>query len=76
MAKIIIMAKMAKICCHVNQCNLSVQYFAILHPHKYCMMSGKLRQLKINSFNLYTLRISVASQHHAIELAAKTWVFA
>ena len=45
---------MAKIYCHVNQCNVSVQYFAILHAHEYWMMSGKLRQLKINSFNLYT----------------------
>ena len=32
---------MAKIYCHINQCNASVQYFAILHANKYCMIAEK-----------------------------------
>ena len=43
--------RMAKLYCHINQCDASVQYFAILHAHKYCTMSRKPRRLKIT----YTL---------------------
>ena len=32
---------MAKIYCHINQCDASVQHFAVLHAHKYCTMSRK-----------------------------------
>ena len=24
---------------HINQCNVSVQYFAVLHANKYCMIA-------------------------------------
>ena len=40
---------MAEIYCHVNQCDASVQYFAVLHADKYCTISGKLIKLKIHS---------------------------
>ena len=33
--------RMAKIYCHINQCDASVQYFAILHTDKYCTLSRK-----------------------------------
>ena len=33
--------RVAKIYCHINQCNASVQYFAILHDDKYCTISEK-----------------------------------
>ena len=29
---------MAKIYCHINLCNESVQYFAILHAEDYCTL--------------------------------------
>ena len=38
---------MAKIYCHINQCNASVQYFEILHANKYCMLAEKPVKLKI-----------------------------
>ena len=40
---------MAKIYCHINQCNASVQYFAILHADKYCTISEKPIKLKMRS---------------------------
>ena len=42
--------RMAKIYCHNIQCDVSVQYFAILHADKYCTLSGKPMKLKIRSF--------------------------
>ena len=44
--------RMAKIYCHINHCNASVQYFAILHAHKYCTMSRKHRRLKTDTHTL------------------------
>ena len=41
--------RMAKIYCHKNQCNASMQYFAILHTDKYCTIQGKPIKLKIRS---------------------------
>ena len=41
--------RMAEIYCHINQCNASVQYFAILHSGKYCKISEKPTKLKIRS---------------------------
>ena len=41
--------RMAKIYCHINQCDESVQYFAILHADKYCTLSRKPITLKIHS---------------------------
>ena len=43
--------RMAKLHCHINHCDATVQYFAILHAHKYCTISRKSRRLKIR----YTL---------------------
>ena len=40
---------MAKIYCHINQCNANVQYFAILHADKYCTISEKPIKLKMRS---------------------------
>ena len=37
---------MAKIYCHINQWDASVQYFAILHADKYCTLSRKSVTLK------------------------------
>ena len=39
--------RMAKIYCHINQCNASVQYFAILHADRYCTISKKPIKLKM-----------------------------
>ena len=41
--------RMAKIYCHINQWDASVQYFAILHDDKYCTLSRKSITLKICS---------------------------
>ena len=41
--------RMAKIYCHINQWDGSVQYFAILHADKYCTLSRKSITLKIHS---------------------------
>ena len=41
--------RMAKIYCHINQCDASVQYFAILHAENYCTLSKKPLTLKIHS---------------------------
>ena len=40
---------MAKIYCHINQCNVSVQYFSILHADKYCTITEKPIKLKMRS---------------------------
>ena len=42
---------MIKIYCHINQCSISVQYFARLHANKYCMIAEKPVMLK----NMFTL---------------------
>ena len=39
--------RMAKIYCHINQCNANVQYFAILHADKFRTISEKPTKLKI-----------------------------
>ena len=52
--------RMAKIFCHTNHCDASVQYFAILHAHKYCTMSRKPRRLKMNTLSPSKARIRVA----------------
>ena len=54
---------MAIICCHIINCNASVQYFAILHTHKYCKMSRKPE-------NKYTLTF-ICKKCNATEFAAK-----
>ena len=51
---------MAKIYCHVNQCNASVQYFTILQADKYWTVSEKPIKLKICSLKLSYVRINVA----------------
>ena len=43
---------MAKIYCHINQWDASVQYFAILHADKYCTL---LRKIIHNTKNTLTL---------------------
>ena len=53
--------RMAKICCHINQCDASVQYFAILHADKYCTLSRKPITLKIHSLLLLYVRINVVA---------------
>ena len=40
---------MAKTYCHINQCDASVQYFAILYADKNCTTSEKSMKLKIHS---------------------------
>ena len=52
---------MAKIYCHINQCDASVKYFAILHAHKYCTMSRKPKRLKIK----YTLTFIRKNKRHS-----------
>ena len=38
---------MIKIYCHINQCNASVQFFAIMHADKYCTISEKPIKMKM-----------------------------
>ena len=45
----ILLYHMAQIYCHINQCDASVPYFAILHADKYCTLSKKSLTLKIHS---------------------------
>ena len=51
---------MAKIYCHINQCNAGVQYFAILHADSYCRVSEKLIELKIRPLNSSYVGVNVA----------------
>ena len=56
---------MAKIYCDINQCDASVQYFAILHAVKGIH----------NTKNKLTLTLYVKmSQHHATVFAKKTFL--
>ena len=41
--------RMAKLYYHINHCNATVQYFAILHAYKYYTISRKSRRLKIST---------------------------
>ena len=45
----IIIYCMAKIYCHINQSNASVQYFAKLYNDRHCTLSGKPSKLKIHT---------------------------
>ena len=63
---------MAKIYCHINQRNASVQYFAILYTDKYCTISEKPLKLKMRSINLHTLEQT--SQYNATDFATKNFV--
>ena len=44
---------MAKIYCHINQCDASVQYFVILQGNKYCMIAEKPIKLLYARFNIH-----------------------
>ena len=58
---------MAKIYCHINQCDAGVQYFAILYADKYCMISEKSIKLKIHSMKNFSHTIKqLLHQYHKI----------